>query len=160
MKRVGFFLAPEPHTTGRVGVLLVLLLAATGCSSTASFHFRCDDVVNDGILLTIDVVRASEQEAQQIRERAIGEKVENWFYSTLRESLRPKIQTLTVERRCDKTIDVKIGSTDETLVVIADYRFEAGTVTSQLQTFPAKEVKGKTLSVGVKDRYLIVEKGD
>jgi len=39
-------------------------LAMTACSSSANLRFRCDNPINGGLLLTVDVIRATdEQEA-------------------------------------------------------------------------------------------------
>lgn len=136
------------------------VLAATGCSSTASFRFRCDDQVNNGLILTIDVARMSAEEASQARQ--IAEKPgQSWFYSDLREKLGARIHTVTVEGRCDKAITVPLEKGEQTVAVIADYQFETSDPTTrQMKFLTVDRVKGKTVEIRVQNRDLVVTAGD
>ena len=37
-----------------------LLFGALSCASSSTLHFRCDNPINGGLLLTVDIVRADD----------------------------------------------------------------------------------------------------
>jgi hypothetical protein len=144
---------------GRRAILAIpLLVAATlGCSSTATFQFRCDGEINNGYVLAIDVVRLTADEERRVRE--LGEASDkSWFLSPLRGEIGQKIQTVSVERGCDRPLEIPIADGDVSVAIIADYQFDAGdAAVGRLRIFPAKEVKGKKILIGVRNRELHVE---
>ena len=71
-----------------------LLFGALSCASSSTLQFRCDNPINGGLLLTVDIVRADDAQARQIE--ALGEK---WFYDPLRDTLRDRTTTAVIRPR-------------------------------------------------------------
>jgi hypothetical protein len=143
------------RSASAIGLLLVL--AAASCSSSASVRFRCDNPINGGLLLTVDVVRATEEQARQIQ--ALGEK---WFYDPMRDTLRERVTTVTFPVKdgageCVRELKVPMGSKDKYLMLVADYRFQSPDVSKQIVSLPRERWKGDTIRVAVHDRELSVE---
>ncbi|MGH9369728.1 MAG: hypothetical protein ACRD3M_18920 [Thermoanaerobaculia bacterium] len=144
---------------GTLGALLVLPLVLTssgGCASSSSLHFACDSPINGGLLLTVDIVRATEEQARQIQ--ALGEK---WFYDPLRDSLRSRTTTVTfptkdASGRCERSVAVKADGKEKFLVIVADYKYQSPDTSRQLVSLPRERWKGKTLDIAVHDRELSV----
>ncbi len=134
--------------------LLVLLTCfALGCSSQTAFQVVCDGRINDGLLLTIDLVQVSEEEAQQIRQ--VGK---DWFYSDLRRQLQPRTRTVAVKGGCRETVGLAPRKGYKVLAIIADYQFETTDPTRGHMAFRNKdEWHGKRLELAVHDTYLTVE---
>src|SRR5512141_3043026 len=122
----------EKRTPGRILRLAPLAAAAAlsllsqGCGGgLTTVRFQCDGRgVNAGLLLTVDVVRASEDEMQKIR--SLGER---WFYDSMRDALRDRTRTATFPpdaTSCDKFVEVPVtkGKLEKYLVVIADYEHQ------------------------------------
>lgn len=149
-----------PPTPGRtlVGALaLALALAASGCRSTASLRFQCDSPINGGLLLTVDVVRATEAQARQIQ--TLGEK---WFYDPMRDTLRERLTTVTFPAqdgsgRCVREVTVSPEKKDRYIVVVADYKFQSPDASKQIVLLPRDQWKGNTVQIGVHDRELSVD---
>lgn len=138
---------------------LLVLLAGSGCGSSATLQFRCDSPtpINGGLLLTVDVVRATEEQAKQIQ--SLGEK---WFYDPLRDSLRERLTTVTFQAegssvRCEREVEVSPEKKDRYLVVVADYKFQSPDASKQILLLPRKQWKGETVRIAVHDRELSVE---
>jgi len=140
-------------------VLWLTALLAAGCSSSAVLKFRCDNPINGGLLLTVDVVRASEEQARLIQ--SLGER---WFYDSNRETLRSSggITTVTFPTndptgQCTRDVTVPVGSRDKYLVIVADYKYQSPDTSKQVVTLPREKFKGSTLRISVHDRELSVE---
>jgi hypothetical protein len=140
-------------------VLLVTALLAAGCSSSTQLKFRCDNPINGGLLLTVDVVRASEEQARLIQ--SLGER---WFYDPNRDSLRSSggITTVTFPTndpsgQCTRDVTVPVGSRDKYLVIVEDYKYQSPDTSKQVVTLPREKFKGSTLRIAVHDRELSVE---
>ena len=132
------------------------VLLAAGCASSSALHFRCDNPINGGLLLTVDIVRASEAQARQIE--ALGEK---WFYDPLRDSMRDRTTTVTFPTRdssglCERQVSVQAEGKDKFLVIVADYKYQSPDATRQIVSLPKERWKGKTLDIAVHDRELAV----
>ena len=130
---------------------------ATACSSSANLRFRCDNPINGGLLLTVDVVRATDEQARQIQ--SAGEK---WFYDPLRDTMRERITTVTFPTKdaggeCVRDVKVPMGSKDKYVVVVADYRFQSPDASRHVVSLNREKWKGDTVRISVKDRELIVE---
>jgi predicted component of type VI protein secretion system len=142
----------------RVAVLVLpLVLFAAACSSSANLRFRCDSQINGGLLLTVDVVRATDEQARQIQ--STGEK---WFYDPLRDTMRERITTVTFPTKdaggdCVREVKVPMGSKDRYVVVVADYRFQSPDASRHVVSLSREKWKGDTIRIAVKDRELIVE---
>jgi len=142
---------------GPAASVLIAALASAACSSSSALKFRCDaSQINGGLLLTVDVVRATEAQARQIE--ALGEK---WFYDPLRDSLRDRTTTVTFQVgansvRCERDVAVKAEGKDRYLVIIADYKYQSADASRQLLTLTPDRWKGKTLEVAVRERELSV----
>lgn len=140
-----------------LGLAMVGLAVAVGCSSgTAKVAFSCGAKINNGTLLTVDVVRATESEVEKIR--PLGEQ---WFYSPLRESLRGRTQTATFsqeERPCEKTVAVSAGKEGKFLVIVADYSSPAADPGRYFVVLGPDRWRGRTLQVKVGDQDLSVVK--
>jgi hypothetical protein len=146
-----------PRRRARVfAALAAAALAAAGCASSSSLHFRCDNPINGGLLLTVDVVRATEAQARQIE--TLGEK---WFYDPLRDSLRERTTTVTFPTKdssgaCERSLEVKGDKKDKYLVIVADYKYQSPDASRQLVSLPGDRWKGKKLDIAVHDRELSV----
>ena len=140
-------------------VLWLTALLAAGCSSSTALKFRCDNPINGGLLLTVDVVRASEDQARLIQ--SLGER---WFYDSNRDSLRASggITTVTFPTndssgQCTRDVTVPVGSRDKYLVIVADYKYQSPDTSKQVVTLSREKFKGSTLRIAVHDRELSVE---
>jgi hypothetical protein len=148
---------PSPGSRPRpVAAALALVFAAVGCASSSSLHFRCDSAINGGLLLTVDVVRATEDQARQIEK--LGER---WFYDPLRESLRDHMTTVTFPTKdatgsCERSLAVKAQGKEKYLVIVADYKYQSPDASRQLVSLPKERWSGKTLDIAVHDRELAV----
>jgi hypothetical protein len=133
---------------------LASLVLLNACSSLSSVDFRCDPQVNGGLALTIDVVRATEAETQQIR--SLGEK---WFYDRMREGLRDRLETVTftADGSKERTVTVsKVGKDDKYLCVVADYKFQNPDPTKHVVVLPREKWLGQKVKIAVRDRELVV----
>jgi hypothetical protein len=138
------------------GILLSTALSS-GCSSSAALRFRCDRQINGGLLLTVDVVRATEDQAKQIQ--ALGER---WFYDPLRDSLRDRTTTVTFPsggsvEDCRREVKISSDKKAKYLVIVADYKYQNPDPTKHLVSLSRDRWKGKTLEIAVHDRELSVE---
>lgn len=138
-------------------VPVALAALAAGCSSSANLRFRCDSQINGGLLLTVDVIRATDEQARQIQ--AVGEK---WFYDSLRDSMRERITTVTFPTKdpggeCVRDVKVPMGSKDRYVVVVADYRFQSPDASRHVVSLSRERWKGDTVRIAVRDRELMVD---
>jgi len=138
-------------------LLFAALALAAGCSSSASLQFRCDSPINGGLLLTVDVVRATDEQARQIQ--SLGER---WFYDPMRETMRDRITTVTFPTKdasgvCQRDVKVEASGKEKYLVIVADYKFQSPDLSKQIVSLPPDRWKGKTLRIAVHDRELSVE---
>lgn len=140
-----------------------LTLGAIGCASSSTAHFVCDARVNDGLLLTIDLIEVADEEAQQIRQTG-----DDWFYSDLRRQLAGRTKTIAVKGGCDERIDLTVLTAKEKvlrkkkgygiLAVIGDYQTRGGErISGSMQFLDREQWKGKTTLVRVHDAYLTIE---
>ncbi len=136
-------------------LLAVVALAglAWGCSSQSSVAFRCDAVVNEGLLLTIDVIQVNDAEAAQIRQEGA-----RWFYSPVRQQLALRTRTLAVKGGCAEKITLKPQKGYDILAIVADYRTApTDRVEGLMQFRTRKEWQGRDLEVAVRGAYLTVQ---
>jgi hypothetical protein len=141
----------------------VLATMSLGCASSSTAHFVCDTRVNDGLLLTIDLIEVADEEAQQIRQTG-----DDWFYSDLRRQLAGRTKTIAVKGGCDQRVDLTQLTAKEKvlrkkkgygiLAVIGDYQTSGGErLSGTMQFLDRDQWKGKTTLVRVHDAYLTVE---
>jgi hypothetical protein len=130
-----------------------LVLVSVSCASQSVVRFLCDSRVNDGVLLTIDLIQVNESEAAQIRQA--GSK---WFYSPLRPQLALRTKTIAVKGGCAETVELpKPQKGYDILAIVAEYqtattdRPEGNTVFRM-----KKDWQGERLLVSVRDAYLSV----
>ena len=156
------------HNGCRLACLAVLSLGAVlsiGCTSSSTAHFVCDGRVNDGLLLTIDLIEVAEEEAQQIRQTG-----DDWFYSDLRRQLAGRTKTIAVKGGCDQRVDLTALTSREKvlrkkkgygiLAIIGDYQTGGGDrIAGGMQFLDRAQWKGKTVLVRVHDAYLTIEGG-
>ncbi len=142
------------RTELRLAVVALATALAAGCASGgASMQLVCDGRINDDLLLTIDLVRVSEDEARQIRQAG-----DQWFYSDLRRQLRTRIQTITVESGCSEEVSVAGAQKGyKVLAIVADFKSESTDPAHGHMEFRNKdEWQGKRLQIAVHDSYLTV----
>lgn len=138
---------------GGAALIVLLVSLALGCSSQTTFRVVCDGRINDGLLLTIDLVQVSEEEAQQIRQ--VGK---DWFYSDLRRQLQPRTRTVAVKGGCSESVGLSPQKGYKVLAIIADYQFETTDPTRGHMAFRNQdEWQGKRLKIAVQDTYLTIE---
>ncbi|HNX51426.1 MAG TPA: hypothetical protein PLS53_12455 [Thermoanaerobaculaceae bacterium] len=134
-------------------VLGLAAVALAGCSHSTTMAFRCDAVVNEGLLLTIDLVQVNEAEAAQIRQEGA-----RWFYSPLRQQLALRTRTLAVKGGCSQSESLKPQKGYDILAIVADYRTAPSDRVEGLMQFRTrKEWQGKALDVLVRGAYLTVQ---
>jgi hypothetical protein len=146
----------KPSRLQRVGaaaLLAVLAALAAGCASSTSLHFRCDPQVNEGLLLTVDLIQIKESEIAQIRQAG-----DQWFYSELRRQLEPRTRTVAVQGGCDTTVQLPARKGYDTLAIISDFKSGSGAGGS-MQFRAKKEWDGKKLLLRVQGNNLIVQEG-
>ncbi len=149
-----------PCSTMMVLPLVMLVTTLCACSSTSRVTFLCDHQVNDGIVLTIDLIEVADDEVQQIQSAG-----RDWFYSPLRREMAHRIKTVTVKGDCDTTVDLsKLGAKEKvlrkrkgygTLAIIAEYKssYDRG----HMRFLPYKQWKGKTFVVRVHNINLTID---
>jgi hypothetical protein len=137
------------------GVLLTAL-ALAGCASSTSLHFKCDAAINEGLLLTVDLVQVNDAEIAQIRQAG-----DQWFYSDLRRQLEPRTRTVAVQGGCDETVQLAPKKGYDTLAVISDYKSggASGNPTGAMLFRSKKDWQGKSLAVKVGPSVLRIEGG-
>ncbi len=139
----------------RIAPLVLLALAAllASCASPAALHFRCEPQINEGLLLTVDLVQVNDAEAPQIRQAG-----DQWFYSDLRRQLEPRTRTVAVQGGCDTTVQLPARKGYDTLAIISDFKSGSGAGGS-MQFRAKKEWDGKKLLLRVQGNNLIVQEG-
>jgi hypothetical protein len=133
--------------------LVALLVLLAGCASPASLHFRCEPQINEGLLLTVDLIQVNDAEAPQVR--AAGDQ---WFYSDLRRQLEPRTRTVAVQGGCDTTVSIPARKGYDTLAIVADFKSGSG-AGGTMQFRSKKEWDGKKLLLRVQGNQLIVQEG-
>lgn len=133
--------------------LLAAVLLVAGCASPSTLKFRCDPQINDGLLLTVDLVMVNEAEVAQIRQTG-----DQWFYSDLRRQLEPRTRTVAVEGGCDTAVKLTPRKGYDTLAVISDYKSGSGSA-GNMQFRQKPEWQGRTLQVKVQDAVLSIQGG-
>jgi len=145
-------------TLGALALALAASALLSGCGSTVGkIDFRCGSNINGGLLLTVDVVRATEEEARRIQE--LGPK---WFYEPMRQGVSSRIQTLTFpapdgSARCDREISVPFNKGEKMLVIVADYKYEAADANRHTIVFLPEKWAGRTLLISVQEQQLSVQ---
>jgi hypothetical protein len=134
-------------------LLLALAALAVGCASSSTLRFRCEPQINEGLLLTVDLVQVNEAEIAQIRQAG-----DQWFYSDLRRQLEPRTRTVAVEGGCDTKVSLQPRKGYDTLAVISDYK-SGGNAAGNMQFRPKEQWKGKMLDVRVGGAVLTIQGG-
>jgi hypothetical protein len=136
------------------GSVVALLAAfAAGCASPSALRFRCEPEINEGLLLTVDLVQVTPAEVPQIRETG-----DQWFYSDLRRQLEPRTRTVAVEGGCDTPVKLAPQKGYDVLAIISD--FKSGSGSSGNMQFREKATwKGKSLQVRVQGSVLTIQEG-
>lgn len=136
-----------------ISALVVMAGLAGGCASQTSVMFRCDAVVNEGLLLTIDLIQVNDAEAAQIRQEGA-----RWFYSPIRQQLALRTRTVAVKGGCAERIVLTPQKGYDILAIVADYRTApTDRVEGLMQFRTRKDWRGRTLEVAVRGAYLTVQ---
>lgn len=136
-----------------VSALAVVVGLAGGCASQTSLTLRCDAVVNEGLLLTIDFIQVNEAEAAQIRQEGA-----RWFYSPIRPQLALRTRTVAVKGGCAERVMLSPQKGYDILAIVADYRTApTDRVEGLMQFRTRKDWQGKTLEIAVHGAYLTVQ---
>jgi hypothetical protein len=144
-------------TTWRRAAGALALLAAGGCASgSGRLRFECGRDMNRGLLLTVDVVRATGLEAERIQKLR-----ERWFYDEARTRLKDKVRTLTFDANdlcgCrEQEVVVRPDGVNRFLVVIGDYRDRGAEPGRGLVVLPRKDWAHRTLLVSLRGGELSV----
>ncbi len=133
------------------GAALLAFLA--GCAGPASLRFRCEPQINDGLLLTVDLIQVNDSEVPQIRQAG-----DQWFYSDLRRQLEPRTRTVAVQGGCDTTVKLPSRKGYNTLAVISDFKSGSGS-TSSVQFRQKAEWEGKSLQLRIQGSTLTIQEG-
>lgn len=149
---------PSPPSSTRrrcaeAAALLLFAALAMGCASSSTLRFRCASAINDGLLLTTDVITIQDSEIAAIREQG-----DQWFYSDLRRQLEPRTQTVAVEGGCDTAVQIAPRKGYDVLAVISDYK-AGGSSAGNMQFLRKEQWKGKTLQVQVGAGALTIQGG-
>lgn len=134
-------------------VCAALIVTASACASHSVVRFLCDSRVNDGVLLTIDLIQVNESEAAQIRQA--GSK---WFYSPLRPQLALRTKTIAVKGGCSETVELaKPQKGYDILAIVAEYQTATTDRPEGNMVFRMKkDWQGERLLVSVRDTYVSV----
>ena len=135
------------------GVVILLAALAAGCASPSAFRFRCEPEINEGLLLTVDLVQVNDSEIAPIRQTG-----DEWFYSDLRRQLEPRTRTVAVQGGCDTTVKIAPQKGYDTLAIISDFKSGTGSA-GNMQFRPKAQWKGKTLQVRVQGSLLTIQEG-
>jgi hypothetical protein len=138
--------------TPLLGVATLVALLA-GCASPATLRFQCDPEINEGLLLTVDLVQVSESEVPQIQQAG-----DQWFYSDLRRQLEPRTRTVAVQGGCDTAVKLPARKGYDTLAIIADFKSGTGS-TSNMQFRRKPEWTGKRLRLHLQGSTLTIQEG-
>lgn len=138
-RRMRVPLSPESVT---IAFVVVGLLTMASCSSTTVVDFACASEVNEGLLLTIDVVQIDDSEMQQVRQLA-----SDWFSSDLRRQLEFRTKTITVRGNCAERVEFAAKKGFDVLAVIADYYSAAEDPTDTYMKFLSKKEIGRGIKV-------------
>ena len=133
--------------------LLAAAIGLAGCASPATLRFRCDPEINEGLLLTIDLVQVSEAEIAQIQQAG-----DQWFYSDLRRQLEPRTRTVAVQGGCDTAVKIPARKGYDTLAIISDFKSGSGS-TSNVQFRQKPQWQGKGLQLRVQGSTLTIQEG-
>jgi hypothetical protein len=133
--------------------LLAVLAGLAGCASSATLRFRCDPEINDGLLLTVDLVQVSEAEIAQIQQAG-----DQWFYSDLRRQLEPRTRTVAVQGGCDTSVKLPARKGYDTLAIISDFKSGSGS-TSNVQFRQKPQWQGKGLQLRIQGSTLTIQEG-
>jgi hypothetical protein len=136
---------------GCSGAALLTLLM--GCASPASLRFRCEPQINEGLLLTVDLIEVNDAEISQVRQAG-----DQWFYSDLRRQLEPRTRTVAVQGGCDTTVKLPARKGYDTLAIVADFKSGSGSG-GNMQFRQKPEWVGKSLQLRVQGNVLIVQEG-
>jgi hypothetical protein len=136
-----------------------LLAAAAGaaCAARAArLRFDCARGLNDGLLLTVDVVRATGPQAERVQRLR-----ERWFYDEARRQMGERVRTLTfsADDPCgcrEQAVEVRAGADDRFLVVIGDFRRGNPADGRGLVVLPRNEWAGRALLVSLRGGELRV----
>ena len=145
-------------TIGALALALAASALLSGCGTTVGkIDFSCGSNINGGLLLTVDVIRATDEEARRIQE--LGPK---WFYEPMRQGITSRIQTYTFpapdgSARCDKEVSVPFNKAEKNLVIVADYKYEAADASRHTVVLPMEKWAGRTLLVSVQEQQLSVQ---
>jgi hypothetical protein len=147
----------KSHSSRLLLALAVASLAGlaglTGCASSTSLHFRCDPTINEGLLLTVDLVQVNDAEVAAVRQAG-----DQWFYSDLRRQLEPRTRTVAVAGNCDTTIQLPPKKGYDTLAILSDYK-SSGASTGSMLFRGKKDWQGKSLTVKVGGSVLTIQGG-
>ena len=125
--------------------------------SSAQLQFRCDAPINGGLLLTVDVVRATEEQAQQIQSLGRSGSTTRCARPCAIASTTVTFPTKDSARRVRAQVEVTASGKDKYLVIVADYKFQSPDLSKQIVSLPQDRWKGKTSAISVRDRELSVE---
>ncbi len=138
-------------------VAAVLALSSCG-ASLGNVDFRCaSSQINGGLLLTVDVIRATDDEARMIQQE--GEK---WFYNQMRLNMTSgKRKTVTFPapepgQTCDRVVAIEANKAEKKLVVIADYKFQSPDPQGHIVVLDYKAWVGRTIKISVQEQKLFV----
>ncbi|MCG3195282.1 MAG: hypothetical protein DIJKHBIC_04559 [Thermoanaerobaculia bacterium] len=138
-----------------LSVLAGAILLPACSTPVAKIDFRCNSSrINDGNLLTVDVVRATEGDVREIQQ--LGEK---WFYEAKRMSMGEKVKTVAFpapDGTCDRMIEVPAAKGEKFLVVIADYKFQTADASQYVKVLPAEKWAGRKIRISIQERELII----
>ncbi|MFH1097765.1 MAG: hypothetical protein ABH886_06015 [Candidatus Desantisbacteria bacterium] len=111
-----------------IGMLGMMGMMA-GCVTQITLVFRCDNVINEGLLLPVDVILVTQEEEKAILQ--IGPNA--WFESEYRNNLaKEQIVKLALVSGETKEIPIDVSQQKGVAIIFADYTNLTGQDTKQL----------------------------
>ena len=143
----------------------IIALTGLGCASSSLVQLACQDpVVNEGLVLTVDLVLVGELDARDIQRMG----AEEWFYSDQRRALEDYKTSVSVEtargapsRGCNRTVTLPTLKGREKkelnrLAVIADYKSGGGSGGGSVEILRQDQWSGRTVQVSLFEGHLRV----
>ncbi len=129
-------------------ILAGILGIIIGCVAQVKLVFHCEDNINQGLLLPVDIISVSKGEEKSILQ--IGPDA--WFESEYRETLPDtKLIKLALNNGAIQEVKIDVSrKNDEIVIIFADYRDVIEQDAQQIIIYPEKwrgYVKG-TVMVG------------
>ncbi|MEK7813056.1 MAG: hypothetical protein AAB296_04785 [Candidatus Desantisbacteria bacterium] len=131
----------------RIIILAGTLCIIAGCITHAKLAFHCDDNINQGLLLPVDIILISKGEEKNVLQ--IG--YDAWFESEYRNNLPDtKLIKLALNNKEMRKVNIDVSQKNEMIIIFADYRDALEQDAQQIIIYPQKWRMKGAVRVGEK----------